>query len=327
MITHFLVLLKGIAMGAADVVPGVSGGTIAFITGIYDDLLSSIKNFLPSFKHLFRKAKDGENLTFAKRLKLFWRGFNGSFIFVLLAGIALSFVLFAKFIRMMIHEHSVITQAFFFGLIVASVILMFIKIKSWKGSLKIWNIVMLVLGCGLALLLPESTSLKGPDTVTWWYLLLAAMISICAMILPGISGSFVLVLLGAYNAFLFAVETLNIPAILLYVLGAAIGLIAFSSFLHWLLKKFYNQTICLLIGFIIGSLNIIWPWKAQKFVVWQGVPYLFPNKENVTPELFSKLSHSDSFLWQAILACIFGILLVLGIELLSMLISRRKKSA
>lgn len=243
---YFIISLKGIAMGAADVVPGVSGGTIAFISGIYEELLESIASI--NFKTLKLIKSEG--------IKVFWKQINGGFLTSLLVGIGISVVSLAKLISWLLDDEPILVWSFFFGLVLASV--WFIG----KQITKLTFVVYLLFGIGakLALHLTTLQPLISENTSPI-YLFLAGSLAICAMILPGISGAFILVLLGAYKTILEAVHNRDFKIILTVGLGAIVGLLTFSRVLKWLFNHHKNLTLAVLSGFVLGSLNKIWPWK------------------------------------------------------------------
>lgn len=241
-------------MGAADVVPGVSGGTIAFMTGIYEDLVGSLNNI--NMKAL--------KLLFTGKIKEFWEHINGKFICSLLLGILISVISIAKLMTYLLEIHPIQTWAFFFGLIVASSIFMIRDIKGWKLKEVVFMALGIVLGVTVCTLSPTQT----PEDL--WFVFISGAIAICAMILPGISGSFILLILGKYHFILKQVDDLtsgvfgkNVLVLVVFVLGCVVGILAFSKFLHWLLGKWEKETLIVLIGFIIGSLVKVWPWSDQ----------------------------------------------------------------
>lgn len=248
---YFSVGLKGIAMGAADVVPGVSGGTIAFISGIYEELLNSISSINVGLLKTLRK--DG--------FKVAWKQLNGNFLLTLLIGIAISLVSLAKVISWLLENQPVLLWSFFFGLVLASVLYMAKQITKWN----IASVGLLVLGTLLAYWITTLNPLVSENSSPV-FLLLSGAIAICAMILPGISGSFILLLLGAYKPIIDAINNRDVKTILLVGTGAVIGLLTFSRVLKWLFKYYKNATLSVLTGFIIGSLNKIWPWKQTEIV-------------------------------------------------------------
>lgn len=244
-IDYLIISLKGIAMGAADAVPGVSGGTIAFISGIYEELVSTISNINGAlFKTLF---KDG--------IVSFWKQANGNFVLALMIGIVASFVSFMRLAKYLLEHHPVLIWSFFFGLIIASIYFIGKQITKWN----VLVIFTLILGTALAYYITSLPVLSGNRGE--YFLFFAGAIAICAMILPGISGSFILIILGAYKTLSDALHDFDIKKILIFASGALIGLLSFSHILKWLFKRFHNVTLALLTGFVLGSLNKVWPWK------------------------------------------------------------------
>lgn len=242
---YFLLTLKGMAMGAADVVPGVSGGTIAFISGIYEELIGTIS---------------GVNLGLLKTLKkegvgAAWKALNGNFIVALFLGIAISIASLAKFISYLLVAQPVLLWSFFLGLVLASVFYVGKQVKKWSIS----SSVSLLIGALVAYFITTLPPLAQSDSN--FYIFISGMIAICAMILPGISGSFILLILGSYQTVLGAVKDKELLTIGTFMAGCVVGLLAFSKVLKWTFAKFHDITIALLTGFLIGSLNKIWPWK------------------------------------------------------------------
>jgi len=286
-------------MGAADVVPGVSGGTIAFITGIYEELINSIKSVnLNALK-----------LLFSFKLAAFWKAINGNFLMSVLLGIGISIFSLAKGLEYLLHHYPILVWAFFFGLIVASAIYIARTIKKWDAGTVIAGIA----GIVVAYFITAISSAEA--NTTWLFIFISGSIAICAMILPGISGSFILVLLGMYKFILSAVGDLNIPVLLVFIAGAAVGIIAFSNLLSWLLKKFHNLTIAVLSGFMVGSLNKIWPWKqvTETFVDRHGEVRPLAEK-NILPGTYENLTGNESWLLGAILLAIVGFALIFVVE-------------
>tara|TARA_Y100000385_G_scaffold288152_1_gene354042 strand:+ start:3843 stop:4742 length:900 start_codon:yes stop_codon:yes gene_type:complete len=242
---NLLIYLKGVAMGAADIVPGVSGGTIALITGIYEELIESIKNI--NFK-LFKTLID-------KGIKQFWKQLNGNFLIILLSGIFSSVILLAQIIVFLLENHEYKIWGFFFGLIIASAFLILKDIE----SLDIMPLFLLFFGIavGVAISLSNTTTLPN----TYFYIFLTGSIAITAMILPGISGSFILLLLSKYEYILNSVKNFNIDVILVFGLGCVFGLLIFSRLLHFLFQNFKDNLLGLLSGILIGSLLKIWPFQ------------------------------------------------------------------
>nr|WP_299033320.1 DUF368 domain-containing protein [uncultured Tenacibaculum sp.] len=243
---YMVIMLKGIAMGAADVVPGVSGGTIAFISGIYEELLGSISNI--NLK-LLKTLKE-------KGIKAAWKQANGNFLASLLIGVFISIVSLAKIISWLLTNHPILVWSFFFGLVLASVIYIAKQVTQWN----VLSGVLLILGAVVAYYITTLNPLVSEHS-SMSFMFLAGAIAICAMILPGISGSFILVLLGAYKPVLAAVNNRDLTTIAVVGVGAIIGLLSFSRVLKYLFANYKNYTLVVLTGFIVGSLNKIWPWK------------------------------------------------------------------
>ena len=295
---YLFITLKGIAMGAADVVPGVSGGTIAFISGIYEELLETISNF--NIQALKVLTKEG--------IKPFWKHINGNFIAALLFGIAISIISLAKLITYLLHTHPVLLWGFFFGLIVASVFLVGKKITQWKVP----QVIALIIGTIIAFVISILNPMENPDTL--WFVFISGAIAICAMILPGISGSFILLLLGSYELILSSVKDFKITTILTFILGCVVGLLSFSKFLNWLFKRFHDITIAVLTGFLIGSLNKIWPWKevisTRENSKGEIVPFI---ETNILPTNFD----GNPQLTGVIILALVGFGLIFGLEKLA----------
>ncbi|MGQ3679630.1 DUF368 domain-containing protein [Tenacibaculum discolor] len=292
---YFVIMLKGMAMGAADVVPGVSGGTIAFISGIYEELLGSISNV--NLKLLKTLRKEG----FASA----WRQINGNFLASLFVGIFISIVSLAKMISWLLIHHPILVWSFFFGLVLASIIYIAKQVTQWN----LVSGVLLILGAILAYYITTLNPLVSEHS-SMSFMFLAGAIAICAMILPGISGSFILVLLGAYKPVLAAVNNRDFTTITFVGLGAIIGLLTFSKVLKYLFENYKNYTLVVLTGFIIGSLNKIWPWK--KVLTYrtnshgEQVPF---NELSISP--FSYDGNSQ-LMYATVLAIIgFGLILLL----------------
>lgn len=242
---YFLISLKGIAMGAADAVPGVSGGTIAFISGIYEELITSISNVDASlFKTLFKEG-----------FTAFWKKANGNFLLALIIGIAVSLISFTRLAKYLLENHPILIWAFFFGLILASVLIVGKEITKWDTA----NIITLIIGALVAYYISGLPSMMENDSTV--FLFFAGSLAICAMILPGVSGAFILVILGAYKNAIDALHDFDVKKIVTLSAGALLGLLTFSKVLKWLFQKYRDLTLALLTGFIIGSLNKVWPWK------------------------------------------------------------------
>lgn len=306
-------VLKGMAMGAADVVPGVSGGTIAFITGIYEELISSINSFnLGLFKTLKTEGIKGA-----------WKAINGNFLVALFSGILISVFSLAKLITFLLETSPILVWSFFFGLILASIWLMLKQVKKWNA----WSVIAILLGTVLVYYI---TTIQTTGTAeSNLYILLSGMVAICAMILPGISGSFLLVLMGAYQVVLAAVSDRKLTTLAMFGTGCVLGLLAFSKLLNYLFKNFKNVTIAALTGFLIGSLNKVWPWKHVEkiFVKHSGeVNEEVVNlvEKNVLPNDYDIIlrkgeqiigyADAEPFLWPAIGLAIVGFALIIILE-------------
>ena len=284
---YALITLKGIGMGAADVVPGVSGGTIAFIVGIYDELIETIKSFNLKSARLF----------FSGHWAQFWRSVNGNFLFSLLLGIGISIFSLAKVITWLLTDYPVLVWAFFFGLVLASTWFVGKDIKEWNWKTILSFIAGAVVAFYITIATPAETSTHP------LFIFLCGAIAICAMILPGISGSFILVLLGKYFYIMEAVKSFNITILAIFGVGAVIGITSFSRLLSFALKHFRNITLAVLTGFMLGSLNKVWPWKE---IV--DNTHGMPIETNILP---------NAHVLEAITLMIVGFLLVYFLEKMS----------
>ena len=286
-------------MGAADVVPGVSGGTIAFVTGIYEELINSIKSINLKAVKLLLGFKIAE----------FWKTINGSFLLSIVLGIGISIFSLAKGFEYLLNHYPVLMWSFFFGLIIASTVYVTKTIRKWNAVTIFSGIAGILIAYSITVISPAEAN------ITYRFIFLSGAIAICAMILPGISGSFILVLMGMYKFILEAVSNLQIAVILTFMAGAATGIIAFSNVLSWLLKKYHNQTIALLSGFMVGSLNKIWPWKnvTETFIDRHGEIKPLVEK-NILPATYEQLTGSPSFLFWALMLAVAGFALIFVIE-------------
>lgn len=309
---YLIITLKGLAMGAADVVPGVSGGTIAFISGIYQELIDSINNVNLSVLKTLKK----------EGLKAAWQQVNGSFLLALLTGIGISILTFSKVITHLLETQPILVWSFFFGLIIASIALIWKETSNWKMV----DILALIIGIALSYYITIARPVSSPDS--YWYLFLSGFIAIIAMILPGISGAFILLLMGSYETVIgtinqfrdglvnFNTEVLG-QAILklgVFAIGAIIGLKSFSKVLHWMFDKHKNTTLALLIGFMAGSLNKVWPWKQvlETRINSHGevVPYI---DKSILPQNFD----GQPQILTAIILAIIGFIVIFGMEKLA----------
>ena len=297
-----LIVLKGMGMGAADVVPGVSGGTIAFITGIYEELVHSIKNI--NYATISALWKEG--------IPAFWKAVNGNFLVSVVGGIMISVLTLARLLEYLLVNHPVLIWSFFFGLIIGSAIFVARSIEKWNAG----TVISLLAGIAVAWVITSIT--PAETTEAYWFIFLSGALAICAMILPGISGSFILLLLGKYQFILAALNEGNLTVIAVLLVGALCGIISFSHLLSWLLKKYHHLTIALLSGFMIGSLNKIWPWKetVEEYFDSHGLAQPLIQK-NILPGRFTELSGNDSQLLWAILLGLAGFLLIFAFEAIS----------
>lgn len=305
---YLIIAIKGIGMGAADVVPGVSGGTIAFITGIYEELIESIKGInLHSIKLL---------LSF--KLKEFAEAINLKFLIAVFAGIGISIISIASVLKHLLETEPIMIWSFFFGLIAASTILIGKKIKTKN----LMSIIGIIAGTAIAYYITSSTPTETPND--WWFVFLSGAIAICAMILPGISGAFILLLLGKYHFIISALSELKIGTILIFIAGAFTGLVSFSNVLSWLLRKYHDFTIAILTGFMFGSLNKVWPWKEtlETFTNSHGIVKPLIQK-NILPNAYTEITHEASQLTMAIIVAILGFALIWTIETLGNYYSKK----
>ena len=240
-----ILMLKGMGMGAADVVPGVSGGTVAFIVGIYEELINSIKSINTA----------NLRLLFRGQFRSFWQGINANFLLSIVLGIGISIFSLAKIITYLLVNQPILVWAFFFGLVLASTWFVAKEIKQWQVKTVISFVIGTIMAFYITVATPAET-LTHPLSI-----FLCGAIAICAMILPGISGSFILVLLGKYFYIMEAVKTFRVSVMLTFLAGALIGITTFSRVLSFALRRFHDATIALLSGFMLGSLNKVWPWK------------------------------------------------------------------
>lgn len=296
---NLLTYFKGLAMGAADVVPGVSGGTIAFITGILDKLLDSVRAINPSLIKVIRQEGG----------KAAWERINGTFLVCLFGGILTSIFSLAKLISYLLVHHPIPVWSFFFGLILVSVWHMLRQVKGFGAG----RIALFALGAVVAWGITVLTPTEIP--ATYLNVFLGGAIAICAMILPGISGSFILLLLGLYPAVLAAAKGLQLDILACFAVGAICGILSFSHLLSMLLRKFHDATLFFLTGLMLGTLGKIWPWKET--LSWrtnshgEQVPLA---QQNLSPWGFEQLSGESSQLGLAIVCALVGIALVLIIE-------------
>ncbi|WP_103925588.1 DUF368 domain-containing protein [Algoriphagus boritolerans] len=299
---YAMTYLKGMAMGAADIVPGVSGGSIALIAGIYQELLNSINSF--TLENL-RLLLQGE-------VKKFYRAVNGSFLASLLLGILTSIFVLSRIITYLMSDHPIPLWSFFTGLILVSAFIILKEIKRWHLGV----VLAVVIGTAIAWWVTNLPPTTTPDAL--WFTFISGAIAICAMILPGISGSFILLIMGQYEGILQAVTERNFLKLIVFAAGCIVGILSFSRVVSWLLRKYHSATIGLLSGFMLGSVNELWPWKTV--TAWrtsssgEEKPFL---TENILPGSYLEQVGEPPQILAAVLAFAFGIGLVLFIEWLA----------
>lgn len=296
---YALTYFKGMAMGAADIVPGVSGGSIALIAGIYEELLNSINSFSIENLKLLTKGE----------VKRFYKAVNGSFLLSLLLGILTSIFVLSRLITFLMSDHPIPLWSFFTGLILVSAFIILKEIKRWHLGVVLAVVIGILIAWWVTNLPPTTT----PDAL--WFTFVSGAIAICAMILPGISGSFILLIMGQYEGILQAVTDRNFLKLFVFALGCIVGILSFSRVISWLLKKYHAVTIGLLSGFMLGSINELWPWKI--ITAWrtsssgEQKPFL---TENILPGSYLEQVGEQPQILSAVLAFAFGIGLVLMIE-------------
>lgn len=291
---YFKISLKGIAMGIADTIPGVSGGTIAFITGIYEELVSSISNVN---LRLFQVWK-------TEGFWSFWKKLNGGFLLALLTGILVSVFSFMRLANYLLKTEPLLVWSFFFGLVLASILLVGKEIKNWRGATLTTLIIGACIAYGITILPPAT------QNTSYWFLFISGAFAVCAMILPGISGAFILVLLGSYQTITQAVHDFDFKRILAVALGAIMGLLSFSRVLKWLFNHYKNLTLALLTGFIAGSLNKIWPWKNTIDSITIREKTIVLAEQSVLPDNFK----GEPQTWSCILFMLIGFFSILFLE-------------
>lgn len=284
----FGLFLKGLAMGAANVIPGVSGGTIALITGIYERLINAIK----------RCDLTAARLLLSGQWKACWQHVDGQWLATLLGGVAISIISLARLFEYLLEHHERYTMAFFFGLILLSILYVARGVRQWNAPTLLALIIGTAVAMGIAMLAPASQN----DGMA--YVFLCGVLAISSMILPGLSGSFVLILLGNYALVLGAISSFSLSVLIPLALGCAFGLVAFSHILSWVFKRFADITLAVMTGFVIGSLVVIWPWKNAITHTVERVGK--PPREVVTSYEWFLPNLSDSSTWIAVLLMLVG---------------------
>ena len=306
---YLLIGVNGACMGAADVIPGVSGGTIAFIMGIYDEFVGSIA----------RIDSAAVRMLFSGQFRKFWKHINGGFLLSLVLGIGVSVVSLAGLMQMLLSNYPIQTWAFFFGLIVASSLFILRGISGWRVLDGAFLALGIILGAVVCTLSPVQT------TDALWFVGLSGALAICAMVLPGISGSFILLILGKYKFIMGAISSFvgnigwiwgasgasasvfweSFIVLAVFLLGAVVGILGFSKFLHWLLARWHKETLVVLAGFILGSLVKVWPWN--------------------NPEAVEQVERCGGMqIGWAVAFAVVGFCLVSGIEIVGKIIEKRK---
>lgn len=296
---YLLLYIKGIAMGGADVIPGVSGGTVAFITGIYEELIDSLKSI----------DMDAVRLLLSFRIRDFWKRINGNFLVAVLAGIITSLLTLSRLMTYLLEHHPISLWSFFFGLIMVSSPLILRDIKRWN----IAAVLAFILGIAIAYTITILSPTQTPTNL--FFIFFCGALAICAMILPGISGAFVLLLIGKYEYMINALINFDIPVIMVFVIGCFLGLTSFSHVLSWILKHYRYPSLALLAGFMIGSLNKVWPWKEVTAfrLNHEGIQVPAFDK-SVLPGRYLEVTGQDPKIFYAILFAAVGIFLVVAIE-------------
>lgn len=307
---NIMTAVKGSCMGAADVIPGVSGGTIAFIMGIYDEFVSSIASI----------NKEAIQLLLKRQFKAFWKHINGTFLLSLIIGIGISIVSIAGIMQNLLSNYPIQTWAFFFGLIVASSLFIIRGISGWR----VRDIALLIGGVALGAVVCTLSPTRTPDDL--WFIFISGAIAICAMILPGISGSFILLILGKYEYIMARITEFtsgvnvsgNLAVLAVFGIGAVVGILGFSKFLKWLLARWNKETMIVLAGFIVGSLVKIWPWSNTEAIIKAQNPEVaqnYPGNDLIPSETIEQYINSiDLQVTSSVIFATIGFILVAAIE-------------
>jgi len=282
------------AMGIAEIVPGVSGGTIAFVAGIYEEFISSLSGINLETFRLW--PKEG--------FQSFWKALNGKFLVALFSGMLISIFSFSTLITWMFANHPIQLEAFFFGLVLASVFVVAKAITKWNLA----TVLLLLIGTVVAFYITTLPPSQNTDSLP--FLFFSGALAICAMILPGISGSYILILLGAYKTVLSAVDDKDFKIIITVGLGVVFGMLTFAKLLKWLFDHYKNVTLAILTGFILGSLNKIWPWRKVLETRMYGGKEKIIAEQVVSPFTFE----GDPQLMYAIIAALVGFSLIFILE-------------
>jgi putative membrane protein len=287
------------AMGAADVVPGVSGGTVAFITGIYAELIRSISEI------------DAEAIRLLSRLQLreLWRKINGNFLIVLLSGLITSFISLARLVAYLMTHQPILVRAFFFGVIIISCLLVLREIKTFNVPTLLFFLTGALVALAFTFLSPVETP------YTWWAMFIAGFLASCAMMLPGVSGVFILLLIGQFQHLITVVTEHNVFAVVVFIFGGILGLIGYCKVFNWIINRYHNVAIALLAGFMLGSLNKVWPWReVLEYVTHrQGIQVPVFDK-SVVPWKYFEITGRDPQVFHAVLIMALAVLTVVIIE-------------
>lgn len=260
LVDYITLFFKGVFMGIADAIPGVSGGTIALLLGIYEELISTISGL--NINLLIDLKQNG--------FKSFWKKLNGNFLVTLIVGIGISLIFFIKISSKLLNDYPIFIWSFFLGLIIATVYVIFKLIKRWDYINIISAFATIILSSILS-----SISVNSSDEISLLYILVCGIIASSAMILPGISGSLILVIMGVYKVLIDSVNNLEISIIFTFIIGAIAGLISFSKILSWLFNNYKNLTYSIMLGFVIGSIGKVWPWKQNEMVQLANLDMIF----------------------------------------------------
>ncbi len=292
------IFFRGLAMGAADVVPGVSGGTIAFISGIYERLLGALASCNPKALMIWRRSGKAA----------FWQHVDGTFLVVLISGVVTSIALLARLIATWLESSPHLVWSFFCGLIALSVPMLARQVGHWRKHNSVQFAVGLVAALAIAFWRPEALQVSLP------IVFFSGMFASCAMILPGISGSFILLLVGMYAPVLNAVKAVDVMFLLTFVAGAISGLMVFSKVLHWLYDRYKEAALAILSGFLLGSLLLVWPWQVVPVVEGASMKAAMVNAQRVLPETYLAMSGREPQVLASTALLILGAVLVYQLE-------------
>lgn len=296
---YILLFLKGLCVGIAHAVPGVSGGTIVFITGIYTELLHSLNEI----------DRDAFRLLVTFQFVALWKKINGNFLFIVMAGIVTSLFLLAGIVFNLLINYPVFILSFFFGVIFASVALVLKEIKTWGYK----PIVFFLLSAALAYFATTLSPVQTNDSL--WVVFICGIVAICSMILPGLSGAFMLVLLGKYQFMISTFAELNLTAVVVFSVGCVLGLLGFARLITWVLDHYHRITIALLAGLMFGSLNKLWPWRqALEYVTNTKGQQVAVFDKSILPWHSLAVTGKDPQLFQAILMMSLGVFIVIVLE-------------